>query len=211
MWRNALKRPARNAERRSRDGDGAQLPGLNSVLLLGVFLADHRLVPLQQVIPAVEYNADGGGLEHAVVQIREEHLHVDDAGYIYIPFEFEVPGWFVPQAPKEARMAVDTTLAQATRLQDYELFYRQGQLQKSVMGDHEGYLRTCLSSYLACRGKDAEKQLLAQLKEIDDWTELSAVRAADVHLAKQQIQRILSAKINGQRALPPLRRPPMTY
>jgi len=148
---------------------------------------------------------------------------------IYIPFEFEVPGWFVPQASKEVRLAVETTLAQATRVQDYptqvlchqllimqtqdpsDLFDRLGQLQSSVMGDMEGYLRTCLSSYLICRGKEAEKRLLAQLKQLDGWTELNALRDADVHLAKQQIERVLDAKINGQRVIPPLRRSAMTY
>jgi hypothetical protein len=148
---------------------------------------------------------------------------------IYIPFEFEVPGWFVSQASKETRVAVETTLAQATRLRDYstqalclqllimltqdpsELFHRLGQLQHSVMGDQEGYLRTCLASYLSCRGKEAEKRLLAQLKGLDDWTESNAVRDADVYLAKQQIERVLSTKLNGQHVLPLLRRSAMTY
>ncbi|KAK4449042.1 hypothetical protein QBC34DRAFT_97513 [Podospora aff. communis PSN243] len=148
---------------------------------------------------------------------------------IYIPFEFEVPGWFVPQGSKETRLAVETTLAQATRLQDHttqvlclqllimltqdpsDLFHRLGQLQHSVMGDQEGYLRTCLASYLSCRGREAEKRLLAQLKGLDDWVESNAVRDADVHLAKHQIERVLSAKINGQHELPLLRRSTMTF
>jgi len=148
---------------------------------------------------------------------------------IYVPFDFEVPGWSVPDAPKEARAAVEMTLSQATQLQDYstqalclkllimqtphdpsELFAQLGDLQKSV-GDKDGYLRTLLSSYLACRGKEAEMRLLAELKQLPSWTESNVLRDAHVHLAKQQMERVLTAKRDGRRTFPPLSRSSMTY
>jgi len=140
---------------------------------------------------------------------------------IYVPFEFEVPGWVVPEPSKEAREVVEMTLVRATEIQDYatqvlclqllilqtpqdpsELFLQLGQLQKSVLGDTDGYLRTLLSSYLACRSKDAETKLLAELRQLENWAELNSLRDADLHLAKQQMERVLAAKVNGnQRTL----------
>jgi len=135
---------------------------------------------------------------------------------IYVPFEFEVPGWVVPEPSKEAREVVEMTLVRATEIQDYatqvlclhmlilhtpqdpsELFLQLGQLQKSVLGDTDGYLRTLLSSYLACKSKDAETKLLAELRQLENWAELNSLRDADLHLAKQQMERVLAAKVNG--------------
>ncbi|KAK3345984.1 hypothetical protein B0T25DRAFT_266702 [Lasiosphaeria hispida] len=153
---------------------------------------------------------------------------------IYVPFEFEMPGWFPPDAPKDARAAVEVTLKQATKLQDYntqasclellimqtrndpsDLFAQLCDLRKRVMGDNTRYLRTLLSSYLyVCGDRDAEMRLLSELKKIENWTESNALRDAELHLAKQQTERVLTAKRDsnrGHHTLAPLQRTSMIY
>jgi hypothetical protein len=152
---------------------------------------------------------------------------------IYVRSEFELPGWFVPgEVPKHARAAVKMTLKQATQLQDYAtqvlclqllimqtpenlsgLFTQLGDLQKRVLGDDDRYLRTLLSSDLVCRTKDDEMRLLSELKQVDNWTEPDALRGADLHLAKEQMERVLAAKLHGSHhhTLTPLRRASMVY
>lgn len=148
---------------------------------------------------------------------------------IYIPREFETPVWmpseFPPQKEAPLVMALDT----ATQMKDYrtqvlclklfilrsqdptDLFEQLKHLQKGIQGDSQEYLQTCLSSYLICRDKPSQKQLLAEFQDFDDWSESWLLRDAKVYFAKHFIERVLTAKLSDRRSLPPLRRPAMNY
>jgi len=156
---------------------------------------------------------------------------------IYIPFEFELPGWFIPRNPsKSAKATAEATLKQAMRLRDYDTQSRCLELlimltpedpsdlyeqlmdhEKSVMGNNFGYLYTLLSSYIhVCGDRDKETRLLTRLKQVDNWTEPNTLRDADLHFAKHQMERILTAKLDGpgthhQPSLSPLRKGSMLF
>ena len=148
---------------------------------------------------------------------------------VYVPREFEIPSWQAPEQPLKAHDPVRMALAVATQLQDYttqalclklliltsqdatKLFDQLGQLQKSVQEDRGEYLLTCVSSYLICRDKASQSRLLAELRDMGDWTDPWILYDPQAYLAKQYIERALSANVNDRRILTPLKKSSMLY
>lgn len=148
---------------------------------------------------------------------------------IYIPREFETPIWSAPNLAEEKEVPLQMALDLAMQLNDYEtqalclkllirrsqepssLFERLKRLQKHTQGDGKEYLHTCLSSYLICNNKSSQKQMLAELQEIEDWNADRVFRDPKLYFAKHFIERTLTAKINDQRSLLPLKRSTMKY
>lgn len=148
---------------------------------------------------------------------------------IYVPLGREIPPWVRPEIPEVANDPVRLVLTTAMRTHDYslqvlcltvlilrsqqpqKLFDQLCELQKSTQGDMEGYLSTCLSRYLIDRDKQSQKQLLFELKEMDDWASGYELRAPFCYLAKNHVQTALSAIIKGRDHVPPPTRVSLNY
>lgn len=148
---------------------------------------------------------------------------------IYVPLGKEVPPWVRPEIPQVANDPIRLVLTTAMRTHDYalqvlcltvlilrsqqpqKLFDQLCELQKSTQGDMEGYLSTCLSRYLIDRDKQSQKQLLFELKEMDDWASGFELRAPFCYLAKNHIQSALSIIIKGRDHMQPPTRVSLNY
>lgn len=148
---------------------------------------------------------------------------------IYIPLEFETPIWTIRETLPEEILPIKMVLDLATQRLDYQTqaqclkllilrsqdptqwFEQLCTLQNSLQGDRESYLWTLLSSYLICTDAASQKRLLADLEDLEDWTEEWVLRNPELYFAKHWIERVLVAKISGSRELKPLRRSGMKY
>ena len=148
---------------------------------------------------------------------------------IYIPREFETPVWLPPEVSPEKEAPIQMALNLATQLKDYRtqalclkmlilrsqdptsLFEQLKHLQKHTQGDNEEYLHTCLASYLICKEKPAQQQLLVELQNVENWTESWLLRNPQLYFAEHFIERILTAKLSNQPGPPPLRLSTMKY
>lgn len=135
---------------------------------------------------------------------------------IYVPTRTEIPSWNRPEIPETANEPIRLALSMAIQLHDYalqvlcikvlilrsqqpqKLFEQLCKLQESTQEDVEGYLSTCLSRYLVDRDKQAQKKLLSELKELDDWVSDYDLRSPPVYLAKSYIQDALTQIIKGR-------------
>ncbi len=133
---------------------------------------------------------------------------------IYVPRGSEVPAWHVPSVPMEAIEPIHIAMELANEMDDYAtkaigykllilrsqepktLIRELSELQKTVQGDRNGQLQTCLSSYIGCTSADSQKWLSDELANFDPWNDGSEIRDPEMYWAMDFIQRSLALNID---------------